>query len=152
MASYIENTLTKKGWSIKAKPMGWTDMMRLYNEKKLQAFLFSMNMEYPDVELLLNHFDSKNPDNFSGIKDEGIDQLLHTARSTPDRFRRYGILHEVTRRVNNLAVTINLFHPKSYYWVNKCVRGFKPNLIGSAYIDYRKVFLDQNCLEKESAL
>ena len=146
MASYIEKTFSKQGWNVKADLMEWPQMVNLYNQKKLPVFLVSMNMDYPDAEFLLNHFESTNPDNFSGLKNREVDKMLQIARVTEDRVKRNALYKELAKKINGLALTINLFHPKSHYWLHRCVRGFKPNLTGTAYIDYREVFLDEGCL------
>jgi ABC-type transport system substrate-binding protein len=123
-------------------------MMKHYEAKTLQSFLVSMIVDYPDSEFLLNNFASDNNDNYSGIKDKLIDSLLIRARTLKDRTKRFKVYSELANRVDDLALSANLFHSKPHYWVHKCIRGFKPNLLAVAYIDYRKVRFDSDCLKE----
>lgn len=151
IAKFFESGLKRKGWKIKTKLMSWGEMMKGYEEKTLQSFLVAMNVDYPDTEFLLNNFASNNPDNFSGIKDNMIDSLLEKARGLQDRIKRYEVYKKLAARVNDLALTANLFHSRPHYWIHKCVRDFKPNLLAVAYIDYRYVRFDPSCLEEEKS-
>ena len=146
MAIFLKKDLRAKGWKVKTEVMGWAKMMKKYQEKTLQSFLISMNMDYPDSEFLLNNFSSHNPDNYSGVKDPLIDSWLNEARQLQDRIKRLKVYEKVAHRVNGLALSANLFHSKPHYWIHECVRNFEPNLLATAYIDYRKVSLDGTCL------
>ena len=110
-----------------------------------------MIVDYPDTEFLLNNFASSNPDNYSGIKDTIIDSLISEARNLKDRIKRYKVYEKLAYRVNSLALSANLFHSRPHYWVHNCVRNFKPNLLAVAYIDYRKVEFDSECLQGTQA-
>ncbi len=61
------------------------------------------------------NFASNNPDNFSGIKDNIIDSLLEKARGLQDRIKRYKVYKKLAARVNDLALTANLFHSRPHY-------------------------------------
>ena len=148
IADFFEKNLKAKGWKVKTEVMEWTEMMKRYEEKSLQTFLVSMIVDYPDTEFLLNNFASNNPDNYSGIKDNMIDSLLTKARGLQDRVKRFKVYEQLAKRVNDLALSANLFHSKPHYWIHKCVRNFKPNLLAVAYIDYRKVSFDGDCLKE----
>jgi ABC-type transport system substrate-binding protein len=148
IADFFEKNLKAKGWKVKTEVMEWTEMMKRYEEKSLQSFLVSMIVDYPDTEFLLNNFASNNPDNYSGIKDNMIDTLLTKARGLQDRVKRFKVYEQLANRVNDLALSANLFHSKPHYWIHKCVRDFKPNLLAVAYIDYRKVSFDGYCLKE----
>jgi ABC-type transport system substrate-binding protein len=148
IASFFETTLKKKGWKIKTEVLSWPEMMKRYEDKTLHTFLVSMIVDYPDTEFLLNNFASNNPDNYSGIKDAVIDKLLASARGLQDRVKRFKIYKKLSSRIESLALAANLFHSKPHYWIHKCVKGFKPNLLAVAYIDYRNVSFDNLCLEE----
>ena len=150
IAQFFRDELQSKGWNVKTRLMAWSELMKRYEEKTLQSFLVSMIVDYPDTEFLLNNFASANPDNFSGIKDPLIDDLLKKARGLQDRVKRYKIYQALADRVNGLALSANLFHSRPHYWLHNCVKNFKPNLLAVAYIDYRKVSLDSNCLGGQS--
>jgi ABC-type transport system substrate-binding protein len=107
-----------------------------------------MNMDYPDSEFLIRNFESKNPDNFSGISDPALDRLIADARKTNDRLVRAELYKRVVRKLEELAVTVNLFHPRAHNWVSPCVKGFEPNILADYYIDYRKIGLDRECQSK----
>ena len=150
IATFFETTLKKKGWKIKTEVLSWPEMMKRYEDKTLQTFLVSMIVDYPDTEFLLNNFASSNPDNYSGIKDKLIDSLLASARGLQDRVKRFDVYKKLANRIENLALSANLFHSKPHYWIHKCVKGFKPNLLAVAYIDYRNVSFDNSCLKEAS--
>ena len=151
LTQFFEKDLTSKGWKVKTEVMDWQGLVKAYNEKSLQSFLVAMNVDYPDSEFLLNNFESTNPDNFSGIKNVAIDRLIQKARRTQNRLKRQNIYKEIAQKVNGLALTANLFHSQANYWLHPCVRGFEPNPLGLAYVDYRQVGFDKKCL-KESHL
>lgn len=150
MARFLEDELTSAGWNAEVVPLKWSEMMLGYNDKTLQAFLVAMKVDYPDAEFLLNNFESTNPDNFSGIEDDEIDSLISQSRRTQDRIERQKIQARLAKRVNDLALSVNLFHSRANYWIHSCVEGFKPNLLSVTYTDYRKVRFNMDCLSRES--
>ncbi len=149
MADFFEDELIEKGWNIRVVTLNWEEMMKAYNEKSLQAFMVSMIVDYPDPEFLLNNFESTNPDNFSGIKDRKIDELILDSRHTQDRIKRQKLQLALAKRVDELSLTVNLFHSRAHYWIHECVEGFKPNLLAVAYTDYRNISLNQDCLKEK---
>ncbi|MGE3974775.1 MAG: ABC transporter substrate-binding protein [Bdellovibrionales bacterium] len=152
MRSHLEKSLRQKGWSVSFVAMGWDKLMAGYDRKTHQAFVVSMNMDYPDTEFLIRNFESNNPDNFSGLSDARLDGWIREARSTQDRLRRGEIYKNIVTRLNDLAVTVNLFHPRAHNWVSHCVKDFVPNILADYYIDYRKIELDVNCIAKVQLL
>lgn len=149
MKKMFEVDMKSKGWNIEIKLMPWDKLMEGYANKSLQGFLVSMNMDYPDADFLLKNFESDNPDNFSGIKNVKLDDLIKKSRSTQDRRQRDIFYKEALKYVEDLAVTVNLFHPRSNHWVAKCVENFHPNLLSDVYIDYFKVSLSPSCQQNK---
>lgn len=147
MREYLEGSLRQQGWNIKFVPMSWDKLMEGYDKKTLQGFVLSMNLDYPDTEFLVRNFESNNPDNFSGLSDKKLDQILKEARSTEDRFARDRMYKTIIDRIEDLSVTVNLFYPKSHSWVNPCVRGFNSNILADYYIDYDAVAVDPKCIK-----
>jgi len=149
MKLFVESDLRKKGWNIEVVVMPWDKLMDGYAKKEHQAFLVSMNMDYPDAEFLLKNFESSNPDNFSGLKNKKLDLLLRKSRMQQDRKKRESLYREALKLTEESAVTVNLFHPRANYWVASCVEGFEPNILSDVYIDYTKVSLNSDCMEKK---
>lgn len=147
MADFITSQLKPRGWNVQVSIVAWDKLMEGYNKKNLDAFLVSMNVDYPDVEFLIRNFESNNPDNFSGIKDTELDQLIKKSRTIQDRKERLNVYDSAVDRLNSLALTANLFHPRAHYWIGRCVRGFVPNLLAEYYIDYSKIWMDSDCLK-----
>lgn len=147
MAKFFEEELASKGWNIKVNAINWDRMMSDYSQKKLQAFLVSMIVDYPDSEFLLNNFESTNPDNFSGLKNDLIDSLIIKSRETKDRIERQMIQKRLADLIDEQTLSVNLFHSRAHYWIHRCVDGFKPNLLAVAYTDYRKVSFNSDCLK-----
>jgi peptide/nickel transport system substrate-binding protein/oligopeptide transport system substrate-binding protein len=145
MREFLEKNLRAQGWNVVFKPMNWDDLMAAYNKKSLQGFLLSMNMDYPDTEFLVRNFESTNPDNFSGLKNKEIDQLIQSARATEERGKRGGLYQSIISKIEDQAVTVNLFYPRSHNWVSRCVKGLVPNILADYYIDYSTVEVDQDC-------
>ena len=145
MKTYLETDLLKKGWNVEVLLLPWDQLMEGYVKKAHQAFLVSMNMDYPDAEFLLKNFEYTNTDNFSGLRNLKLDSLLKEARNLQDRKQRQSLYREALRLTEESAVTINLFHPRANYWISKCVDGFKANILSDVYIDYRKIQLIPNC-------
>lgn len=143
--SFFESDLRKKGWNVEVKLTPWDQLMKGYAAKAHQAFLVSMNMDYPDAEFLLKNFESSNPDNFSGLKNKKLDELLKETRTQQDRKKRESLYQEALVLTEESAVTVNLFHPRANYWVSSCVEGFQPNILSDVYIDYSKVSLNSEC-------
>jgi oligopeptide transport system substrate-binding protein len=151
MKEFLEQSFRAKGWSVEVVPMEWTALMAAYSAKTLQAFLVSMNMDYPDTEFLVRNFESGNPDNFSGLKDKKIDALIHEARATQDRILRQNMYVDLVKLLHDAAVTVDLFHPRGHYWVNRCVQGFEPSILSDVYLDYRNVSLAPDCVKTRVA-
>ncbi|MDZ4660145.1 MAG: ABC transporter substrate-binding protein [Pseudomonadota bacterium] len=148
MKTFFEKALQDKGWNIEVVPMAWDELMAGYTNKTHQAFLVSMNLDYPDTEFLLRNFESSNPDNFSGLKNPELDAILKQARSARDRKVREGFYHRGLKIIEDSAVVINLFHPRANYWISNCVTNFTPNILTDAYIDYSMVTFDEGCSSK----
>ncbi|MCM2279271.1 MAG: ABC transporter substrate-binding protein [Oligoflexia bacterium] len=145
MRAFLESNLRAKGWNADVVPMDWEELMKGYVAKSHQAFLVSMNVDYPDAEFLLRNFESSNPDNFSGLKNPALDSALREARTQQDRRKREALYATALELVNDSAVTVNLFHPRANYWISKCVRGFEPNILADVYISYQSVSLTEDC-------
>lgn len=143
--SFIENEMKFFGWNLDVKLLPWTDLMKGYSNKTLSSFLVSMNMDYPDADFLLKNFESTNPDNFSGLKNSEVDQLLNQSRSSQDRKEREIYYKKALSIIEDSAVTVNLFHPRANYWVSNCVEDFEPNMLSEVYINYNKIKLKQDC-------
>lgn len=102
-----------------------------------------------DADFLLKNFESDNSDNFSGLNNKELDELLRKSRSTQDRKIRESYYKKALKLTEESAVTVNLFHPRANYWVSKCVQNFKPNLLSDVYIDYTKISLSSDCQAKK---
>ena len=148
MRAFLEKNLRSKGWNVLVVTMDWAELMRGYDQKTHQAFLVSMNMDYPDAEFLLRNFESKNPDNFSSLQDTELDKILEEARTLQDRRMRESLYRKAIRIITDESITINLFHPRANYWISDCVVGFEPNILADVYIDYTKVSLKESCSGK----
>lgn len=146
MKTMIENSMNSQGWNVEVRLMKWDLLMDGYAKKSHQAFLVSMNMDYPDADFLLKNFESDNADNFSGLKNKRIDDLIKNSRSTQDRKLREAYYKEALKIIEESAVTVNLFHPRANYWISKCVENFKPNILSDVYIDYSKISLSSKCV------
>ncbi len=145
MKAFIENEFNSKGWNVTVELMSWDDLIYGYSTKKFQSFLLSMNMDYPDADFLLKNFESKNADNFSGIKDAKLDKTINEMRTITDKDKRLAKYFKAINKLDELALTINLFHPKNNYWTSKCVRGMESSLLSTVYVDYRKVYFEEGC-------
>ncbi|MEQ1875300.1 MAG: ABC transporter substrate-binding protein [Bdellovibrionia bacterium] len=142
---YLEEKFSKNGFKVIADIVSWDDFMNSYNKRSMQAFLFSMNADYPDTEFLARNFESTNPDNFTGISSARLDRLIQNGRKTASRIERSKIYDEFGRALEDEAVTLNLFHYRAHYWLAKCVRGLQPSSLGDVYIPYRTVSLEGDC-------
>jgi len=145
MKIFFETAMRKYGWNFDVELLPWNKLMEGYSKKSYQSFLVAMNMDYPDPEFLLKNFESNNPDNFSGIKNKKLDNFIQQSRTQQDRKIRENLYIETIKLVEDLALTVNLFHPRANYWVDNCVEGFTPNILSDVYIDYSKVSFKLNC-------
>lgn len=149
MKNFLEAQFKTKGWNVVVQSIAWEKLMEGYIQKAHQAFLVAMNMDYPDAEFLLKNFESQNSDNFSGLQSKTLDALLRKGRTESDRSVRQTLYQKAIDHVDDMAVTIPLFHPRANYWVSHCVEGFKPNILSDVYIDYRKIHIKKNCQMRE---
>lgn len=150
MRAFIENDMRSKGWRVTVKPMPWEKLMASYNNKSLQAFIVSMNIDYPDPEFLFRNFHSKNIDNFSSINNKEVDRLILQARVTQDRIERERIYRALSFIIAKESVTVEFLYGRGHYWLHRCTRGLVPNLLSYVYIDYRLVYLDESCMRQET--
>jgi len=149
MKDFLEHSMKAQGWNIEVILTPWDKLMDGYAKKSHQSFLVSMNMDYPDADFLLKNFESDNPDNFSGLNNPEIDNLLKKSRSTQDRKLREEYYKSALILLEESAVTVNLFHPRANYWISICVENFNPNILSDVYIDYSKISLTPDCTLKE---
>lgn len=147
MKEFLEHSLKNVGWNLEVQILKWKELMSGYSEKRHQAFLVAMNMDYPDAEFLLRNFESSNSDNFSSIKSEKLDSLIAKSRTLQDRNEREKVYAEALQHLDSLALTVNLFYPRANAWISKCVSGFEPNILSDVYIDYSKVSVNKPCLD-----
>lgn len=145
MKLFIENEFNSKGWNVKVDMVSWDELIKGYSTRKFQSFLLSMNMDYPDADFLLKNFESKNSDNFSGIKNLKLDSFIGEMRILADKNQRNKKYEEAVEFLDDMALTINLFHPRNNYWTSKCVQGMKSNLLSSVYVDYRMISFNESC-------
>lgn len=151
MVSHLEDAARSAGIKINGKLTEWDQLIADYSAHKSAAFLVSMGVDYPDVEFLLQNFESTNLDSFSGVKDAELDRLIRASRLAQDRVTREQLHLKAVKHLESLAVTINLFHPRQNLWVHECVQGLKPHLMGDVYLDYRGVHIDQGCMNLKVA-
>lgn len=152
MKIFFEHDLKEKGWNVEVVLIAWDKLMDGYAKKKHQAFLVSMNMDYPDAEFLLRNFETNNPDNFSGISNKKLDGLIRDSRAETDKKKRIELYKEAIKLLDESSVTVNLFHPRANYWVSRCVDGLAPNILSDVYIDYTKVSINESCLKNGGKL
>ena len=142
---YFEKKYREAGFNVTADVTSWEELERRYNEKSSQAFLMSMNADYPDVEFLARNFESDNPDNFSGIHSNKIDRLTRQARQMDSRVERSAIYEKLSRAIDDEALTVNLLHYRAHYWFDACVNGIELNSLGDVYIPYRDISISESC-------
>lgn len=148
IASFFSERLKQAGFvNAKVSTWPWDRLMKEYIKKSMQAFVMSMNADYPDTEFLMRNFETDNPDNFSGLSSKAIDSLLKQSRQTDSRIERAGIYERAAKEIENEAVTVNLLHYRAHYWFSDCVKGVSINSLGDVYIPYRLISLDPNCKE-----
>lgn len=152
MKIYIENEFKSLGWNVTVDLTNWDELIGGYSTRKFQSFLLSMNMDYPDADFLLKNFESNNKDNFSAIKDAKLDKAIIKMRTINDKSKRLKAYEEAINIIDDLALTINVFHPKANSWVSKCVRGFEANLLSNVYIDYRTLHFDEACAKDKGKI
>lgn len=152
MKKFFEHNLKEKGWNVEVVPMAWDKLMDGYVKKKHQAFLVSMNMDYPDSEFLLRNFESNNPDNFSGLNSKKLNALVSASRVQTDKVKRAELYKQAIKVLDESSVTVNLFHPRSNYWVSNCVEGLIPNTLSEVYIDYTTVSINEECMKNGGKL
>jgi peptide/nickel transport system substrate-binding protein len=148
---YFEKKFGEAGFNVKADVTSWEELERRYNAKTMQAFVMSMNADYPDVEFLARNFESDNPDNFSGIHSRKIDSLTRQARQIDSRIERSATYEKLAQAIEDEALTVNLLHYRAHYWFGSCVKGIQLNSLGDVYIPYRDIYLSGNCRTNEHA-
>ncbi|MBS1983253.1 MAG: ABC transporter substrate-binding protein [Bdellovibrionales bacterium] len=148
IAAYFQERLSKAGFNIKTEVIAWPEFMKRYNAKGMQAFLFSMNADYPDTEFLVRNFESGNADNFSGANSAKIDSLVRKARVTSSRVDRAVIYQTLARQLNEEAYTVNLMHYRAHLWFSNCIEGIELNSLGDVYIPYRTISMNAECIAK----
>lgn len=102
-------------------------------------------MGFAPLETGQTTWDWTNSDNFSGLKNKTLDELIKKSRATQDRKLREAYYKEALKLLEVSAVTVNLFHPRANYWISKCVDNFKPNILSDVYIDYSQVSFSSKC-------
>jgi len=121
----------------------WSEFINFINDKKAPMYYAAWYADYPDPDnflYVLCH--SKSKTNRMGYHNPEVDDLLEQARREWDYMKRVELYRRVEKMVMSDAPII-CQHVNSFnYLFQPWVKGVRVGYLGSAYIQYQKVWLD----------
>jgi len=70
---------------------------------------------------------SKSAQNYNKINDPELDRMVVASRAETDPEKRRELMRNVSRRVVEMAYTVQLLHPPLYGFWQPYVKGYRPN-------------------------
>ena len=120
----------------------WPAFSRALTEGRLPVFLYAWFADVPDPDNFLTKlFHSKSPRNYARYHNPVVDELLATARTTPDPQRRVELYRRAEQVIVDDAVIVPVWHYNYERLFQPWVRSVEVNGLGDPYIPMRKVWL-----------
>ena len=120
----------------------WPAFSRALTEGRLPVFLYAWFADVPDPDNFLTKlFHSKSPRNYARYHNPVVDELLATARTTPDPQRRVELYRRAEQVIMDDAVIVPVWHYNYERLFQPWVRSVEVNGLGDPYIPMRKVWL-----------
>jgi ABC-type transport system substrate-binding protein len=120
----------------------WPGFSKALTEGRLPVFLYAWFADVPDPDNFLTKlFHSKSPRNYARYHNPVVDELLATARTTPDPQRRVELYRRAEQVIVDDAVIVPIWHYNYERLFQPWVRSVEVNGLGDPYIPMRKVWL-----------
>jgi len=120
----------------------WPAFSKALTEGRLPVFLYAWFADVPDPDNFLTKlFHSKSPRNYARYHNPVVDELLATARTTPDPQRRVELYRRAEQVIMDDAVIVPVWHYNYERLFQPWVRSVEVNGLGDPYIPMRKVWL-----------
>src|SRR5206468_919181 len=120
----------------------WPAFSRALTEGRLPVFLYAWFADVPDPDNFLTKlFHSKSPHNYARYHNPVVDELLATARTSPDPQRRVELYRRAEQVIVDDAVIVPVWHYNYERLFQPWVRSVEVNGLGDPYIPMRKVRL-----------
>ncbi len=120
----------------------WPAFSRALTEGRLPVFLYAWFADVPDPDNFLTKlFHSKSPHNYARYHNPVVDELLATARTSPDPQRRVELYRRAEQVIVDDAVIVPIWHYNYERLFQPWVRSVEVNGLGDPYIPMRKVWL-----------
>ncbi|MFH1653110.1 MAG: ABC transporter substrate-binding protein [Pseudomonadota bacterium] len=108
---FIETSLGKIGLNVEVVHVPPDMFVNKYlYPRNYDMTNFTMTSDYSEAYFLLNYFRSNYPSNYTGLKDEKIDNMLDESTKVDNRYERYKIYRNIQNRLLELAPIINMYH------------------------------------------
>jgi peptide/nickel transport system substrate-binding protein len=138
----ITEDLRKVGFKSEVQVAGWTDLLKQYlAARTFRAVLAEQWLltADPDVFSLWHSSQIEEGYNFSGLKDERVDDLLEEARRGVDRSARAEMYAEFQERWAADLPSVILYHPQFNWVVSEKVKDVRMSAFLDGYSRFRHV-------------
>lgn len=137
-AEFLQHQLKNLGINLKVNAIEFGDFLKLGRAGKLQFWTDNWIYDYPDAENLLQLLVSKNHPgiNKSGYSNEKVDELYTELSRTLDKEKRFAIMYEIEKIVEDELPWIMLMYESTYIVQQKEIKNFRKSFFIRNYIKY----------------
>jgi len=138
-AGFIAKELEDIGLHIQVEVVQKSLLLEQTARSQALFFRGSWIADYPDAENYLSVFYSPNPapPNYTRYKDPVFDRLYEQSLRENNDSVRYGLYHEMDRRIIDAAPVVPLWYDEVVHLINPRVKGLEANALN--LLELRKV-------------
>lgn len=140
-ADFIKNQLEQIGLPVKINALDFSEFLRKGRAGELQFFTDVWIYDYPDAENVIQLLISKNTPgiNKSAYKNKSVDKLYDTLTQTLDKEKRYELMYEVEKIVDEEVPWIMMMFESSYILHYDHIKNFRKSYFIKNHFKYLKV-------------
>lgn len=140
VAEYVQQEWKKNlGIESDLENMEWKVLLNTMTNRDYQIARYGWIGDFVDPMTFLDLFESTNPNNRAGWKNDAYDALIDAARNEADPERRYEILQEAEALFLEEMPAIPLYYYVVQDMVKPWVKGYEPHLRGHHLAKYLRI-------------
>jgi ABC-type transport system substrate-binding protein len=141
---YVRNRWEQLGLQVDIKFItDWGEFKRYINSNAVQIYRYVWIADMPDPDnFLFPLFASDAPANFTGLRNDQIDQMLIEARGIVDPVERAQMYQTIEKLVLNLCPIIPLFYLSVDRVYQPSVQGVQLNALAAEHMPYHRIWLN----------
>lgn len=122
----------------------WSSFKKLLTQKSIPFFYLVWYADYPDPDNFLHPlFQSESKTNRTSYSNPLVDRLIEQAREESDYLKRTAIYRKVQNSIMNDAPIIPQHVNSFNYIFQPWVKGIEVSYLGTAYLPFRKMWIER---------